>query len=275
MVIGESKSAYLFSKDVSTIDFSSCVASITVSDDVISYGIFDELSSEAVWFERMPLKNDLERELSFPFESGEVSKIHITQCGGQFTLLPNSLEQEKEEVLKEFLNCGESDQISKRQIESINASLFFKSVEALEWLTTKFPNAEVQHNAVFDIENAMVRNRYQKGIKVYADIAENTVQLMVFSDNRLISISVEEYVTESDLFYHITSRIESTHFDQMEDLLYVSGLINQHDDTYTQLSKFVKEIRLNSGFKYQKLNKDLSSVPKHIFFNVINAFQCA
>lgn len=274
MEIGESRTSYLFSSESIQIDYSTSSVTFSVNDDAIVLAVFDDLNNEAVYLERYSLKDDLENQVEFPFSADEVSKVFIVQSGGKSTVVPNQLKELKDHFLSEHFNCSETE-ISRLNFPDIESTMFFKSSKPFLWLCEMFPNAEIGHSLKCMVDNALQRNKYQRGGKIYIDVSESTADIVIISDNHLITAISENFTTQSDLFYQILSRIESSGFNQLEDILFISGLFDKENQLYKDLSKYVKEVRLHAGFKFQKVSREIGIVPKHKFFNVINAYQCA
>lgn len=274
MVTGESKTSYLYRSSELEIDFSNCTVSIAADAHSVSFGVFDNFTSEILHLERHSLLDKDLDVLEFPFSNQEISTVLLTQKGGTSTLIPNSvLGSVSDKDIRTFLSAG--SEINSNKINTPEAEVFYTKLEITSWLEEKFPQARLQHNTKPLIENILNRNRYQKGMKIYVDVSERSAEIVVIRDNQLIKYSSEEFSTASDLLFHITAQVEIHGFNQLEDFLFLSGLINNSDEIYTQLKQYIKNVRLNSGLTYQKISVALGVVPKHHFFTVINAFQCA
>ncbi len=275
MVIGESDTSFIYqSSELLPLDFSNCTVSLATDEFSVSFGVFDTFSTQTLHLERHSL---LDRELDvleLPFLSQDVGKLIITQKGGSSTMVPNALAQgTHSNEIQDFLN--ESKAVYSSKLNNPEAVVYYNRLEIVDWLNGQFPQALVQHNSKPLIENILNSNRYQKGMKIYADINERSAELIVIRDNQLIKYTSENFQTSADLLYHLTALIEIHGFNQLEDFLFLSGLIDNRSNIYNQIKRFVKNVRLNAGLSYQKISSGLGVVPKHQFFTVINAYQCA
>ncbi|MFK7756725.1 MAG: DUF3822 family protein [Flavobacteriales bacterium] len=273
MVIGESDTSFIHYSEELDIDYSNSTVSIAADEHSVSFGVFDNFTSEILHLERHSLLDEQLDLLKFPFAHKDLGALVLTQKGGNSTLVPTSLARGKEQQeLNSFLNKGKI--MSSNRITSLEAEVYYNKLEIIKWIESEFPQSKVQHNSKPLIDNILETNRYQKGMKIYGDISEHTLELVVIRNNQLIKYTTEQFQTATDLLFHLTAQIEIHGFNQLEDFLFLSGLIDNTASVYTELKRYIKNIRLNSGLTYQKISKSLGVVPKHHFFTVLNAYQC-
>ena len=275
MVIGESKTSFVYNIPGLEIDYPNSSISIAADSHSVSFGVFDNFTSDLLHLERHSLLDTELDVIEFPFSAKEVSSLVLTQKGGVSTIVPASIHEKISSADLSRFTGYKPDQLTCDKINTPEAFIYFKKSLVISWLEELFPQSKVQHNAKPLIENMLHKNRFQTGMKIYVDINERSADFLIIRDNKLIKFTSEDFITTSDLLFHIMALVETHEFNQLDDFLFLSGLINNTDEIYDYLKKFLKNIRFNSGMSYQKISKSLGLVPKHQFFTVINAFQCA
>jgi len=268
MVTGKNKSftPSRFIPDNISESVDGAVLSFSVSEEEISYVLFSSEYSIVLAAERFSLTTSLDEELSFPFPTQSLSSIYITRVHGKQEIIPEGLSGLP--ILYEDLSL-------KEDIPALGAHISFGSCAGLEYLKELFPSAIIGHHTTSLIQAVTERNIYQKGIRIYCHRTAGSLDVSVFNGSKLLNHGSELVLTDTDCFYHIISRIEIYKFDQLEDLLYLSGDLKEGGEVYSLLQRYIKNIRLLGGLKYQKVDKSLGLMPKSEFFISINRFQCA
>ena len=264
MVIGESNSDMTITEGEEMIlDISSCILSVEADYDVVRYALFDESSSAAILFKSCKSQKEISED-AYLKPSNDFHKVFITQSCADYALFPLNI---KEEINAEpYLNSD--------FIPSIDASLTYNEQNLTSEVKSIFPGAFLRHGMSSFIEGVLKRTKFLKGARIYADVKEQLVHIVVVANGKLLS-SVTERVNDSqDVIYHLLARIEAYKLNQLEDVICLSGNIQASGVVYTSLMKHMKDIQINKGFNYQKLMNDSSEVNKQEFFTVINSFQC-
>ncbi|MEJ6795960.1 MAG: DUF3822 family protein [Flavobacteriales bacterium] len=264
MVIGESNSDMTITEGEEMIlDISSCILSVEADYDVVRYALFDESSSAAILFKTCESQKEI-RDDAYLKSSNDFHKVFIAQSCANYALFPLNI---KEEINAAIYSSSDF-------IPSIDASLTYNEDSLTSHVKSMFPGAFLRHGMSSFLEGVLKRTKFLKGVRIYADVKEQLVHIVVVANGKLLS-SVSERIDDSkDVIYHILARIEAYKLNQLEDVICLSGNVLASGVVYTSLMKHMKDVQINKGFNYQKLMSGSSEVNKQEFFTVINSFQC-
>ncbi len=260
MVTGENKTESRSERNSPLAEYSSSILSIDIGDKTVKFGVF-EIDSEVVTIlDEIPV-NQSSSSIYFQ-ERNEFNKVIIIQSDAGYKLDPKALSK-KSTVFS-----------VQNEIPAINGLLSFSESENVISLKQIFPGAEVKHFMSDFIEGIIHRTRFLKGVRLYAHIEAELIHVVSVANGKLLSAVTESIEDNSDMIYHLLSRVELNEFNQLDDTLILSGNIEIGVESYKILKNYIKDVQLNKGFRYQKVNSDYSNVPKQKFFSIINSFQC-
>tara|TARA_B100000768_G_scaffold86365_1_gene81407 strand:+ start:24394 stop:25188 length:795 start_codon:yes stop_codon:yes gene_type:complete len=263
MVIGESNSDMTITEEDMILDLSSCILSVEVDYDVVRYALFDESSSAAIVFKTCVSQKEI-KEDAYLKSSNDFHKVFITQSCADYALFPSNIKGEIN--LAPYSNSD--------FIPSLDASLTYNEQSLTSEVKSIFPGAFLRHGMSSLIEGVLKRTKFLIGTRIYADVKDQLLHIVVAANGRLLSSVSERIVDSQDVIYHLLARIEAYKLNQLEDVICLSGNIQTSGAVYMSLMKHIKDIQINKGFNYQKLLNDSSDVNKQEFFTVINSFQC-
>lgn len=264
MVIGESNSDMIITEgEENVLDVSSCILSVEVDDNLVRYALFDESSSTAVLFNKCAGIRELKGD-SYISSSNEYHKVIITQSCGSYSLFPSGIQE------LSAVTSGKNTDL----ITAIDATLTFEEHNLTSAIKTIFPGASLRHGVSGFIVGVLERTKFLNGVRIYADVKDQLVHILIVANGKLLSAVTEQIESSQDVIYHLLARIEAYNLNQLEDVICLSGNVSSSGIVYMSLKNYIRDIQINKGLNYQKLERGSAEVNKQEFFTVINSYQC-
>lgn len=174
--------------------------------------------------------------------SEHFEKVTLTISNELFTCVPEALFNKNN--LTNYLKF--SSKLLKTDFADVDA------LPALQLHTVYIPFTNIT-NFIYDQFGAFT---YRHSISVFAEailamqkeksIAVNLTsqyfELVVIQDNALKLANRFTYSSKEDFIYYILFTYEQLNLDREEDILYVSGLIEEGDDNYEMAFKYIRHI---------------------------------
>lgn len=259
--------------------------SIQVSLDGFSFCLLDILRDRFVMLRDYRLSS---KGLSDPsgirkiisgdeFLGREYRKYRILFATGQSTLVPSAL---FDPALKDHfftINYTLDDQhtVVNNKISQPDAFLLFDiDRKILDTMITAFPEASVSHHVRPLLHSSFANSSETSGHHIRLHIEETFFNLIIITGGKLTFFNSFRYRNATDLLY-FSMKVLDQHGIGTESELFLSGAVEQGDELFNALRKYVKEIKFAGQVTAHSLSYIFESVWLHRYINLLNITGCA
>jgi hypothetical protein len=207
-----------------------------------SYEFEEETPTPELLLHRIEDIFQTDKDLHDDFDS--VMVIHENHLN---SFVPNAYF--KEEALKSYLDYNiktiSTDFIAYDDLDGLGIkNVYVPYVNINNFLFQNFGEFEYQHHSTVLVEK-LIQKTTTEGLKFYANVSKNTLDIVVIEDQKLIFYNGFEFHTKEDFIYYILFTFEQLKLDPAETVLYLLGDINEDSElykiayTYIQTLEFV------------------------------------
>ena len=188
------------------------------------------------------------------------------------TLVPNALFDRKRlksyfefnQILDEFEEIHYNKLI---RTEALNIFSIPSSITTL--MVNQFPELRFYHQASTFIDNTL---RKAKGVKnlVAVMVHDDFFDLAVCESGKLFLYNNFQYQNNSDFVYHILNVYQQLKIKPTEVGMYLSGDIDEDDQRFKLLLKYIKEINFVRITDNSNCHYSFDEIPEHYLTNLLN-----
>jgi hypothetical protein len=224
------------------------------------------------------LKSHLQEALEkTDFLQKDFSKVRYISTSPVFAIIPDELyDRNEEEQYLSFNNHVHIDQrIFSNSIKNANAKIIFSiPVTEVSLVRKKFDEAQFFHSATPLIEALILINKNKSGKKLYINIEEHYMEIVVIDDSEFRLYNIFTYKSVEDFVYFPLFVCQQLNLNPEQIEVQLTGNIDKVSEKYSMIYKYFTNINLmqrNDHFQYAyKLNE----VEAHHFFNLFNGELC-
>lgn len=252
--------------------------SLLLHDEGFSEVVFDARKHKFVavryWQMEFPLrslalqKDDL---LLFPENT-----YQLFSSAPRVTLVPSALyKAEDAKVLFEVNhNLQEDDTILSSPVKSLGAQLLFAiDKEELE-LSSSISTEPLVHSAACWLEMLCQQHKNNNRTILHADVDREHIHIAVFIEGTLQFYNCFPASTVEDKLYFLMFVSEQLRINPHRDSYCMSGHIFKHDELYSLLIKYIKELHFEARPKQYHYALPLHNIPEHFYFKAYSTPLC-
>lgn len=261
--------------------------SIQISLDGFSYAILDipkgkytVLKSTHFFLKRPRLLFMKVKELMSEDEhlSLKYKSIDIIYSSGNFTLVPQAFFQQGS--ADKFFSFNHEPEkgyvVDKTLLIKAEAWCVYSVPENLkEYLSLKFPKANVRHNLFPLVERSLKENKnFPERKQVHVNFFRTYFELIVISGSKLLLCNQFNYSGENDIVYFILYVFDQLKLSPDTTELVVHGHLQQTDPIYQTFKKYIRKTvfsKPNSLFNY---SYTFNQLPEHYFTSLLDLYKC-
>ena len=208
-------------------------------------------------------------EFNFAYHS-----VRVLIHSNKFSLVGNS-ENEAKNAFKLLNDFDENDEVILE--DKINDQLTIsyairKKIHRL--LSGNFDKKSIHFGDLGFIQ-ALVANKANLSSTFLAcQIIESDLSIAVFKDQNLLFFNKFQIKNSEDLLYYLLLTYQSHNLDASQIPLYLSGLIEKNSPMFQLIFDYIRTIHFLNTIKEFTYPKTINDLPKHYFFNLINAATC-
>lgn len=204
------------------------------------------------------------------------NRVYATWNAPGATLIPASFYNENKKVdFLQFNNGATNNQrIIAEDTRGGEIKVLYSIPEPIKmYLDAKFSNHKIKHvsSSLMDIiASSSTRNTDKLG---FINLNTSNFNLLLM-DKGLRFFNTFNYTTQEDILYYILFALEQNGFDAHEDKILLSGEVESESGTHKLLKDYIKNISFAITDKSLLRNDNISKLPHHFFFNLLNRFVC-
>ncbi len=254
--------------------------SIQLSSDGFSFCVYDSELHQYIHFVDIPFStplthpNLLLKEVKQIFEDNEIlhqkyNEVLLIHHNSLNTFVPTAyfnkdyLHQYLQNTVKTFSN----DYVNFDELPSVNTcNVYIPFVNVNNFIFDYFGAFTYLHSASTFLENILKLYSVQEQ-EMFVNVYQNNFQVIVLENNKLMLSNSFNYQTKEDFVYYILFVAEQLKMNPNEFNLTLFGNIQEHDEYYTLLFNYVRNVVV-----YNKVNTSLSntiSVSPQAHFNLL------
>jgi hypothetical protein len=208
-----------------------------------SYTFEEETSTPELLLKRIEDVFQTDKDLHDDFES--VVVIHENHLN---SFVPNAYF--KEEALKSYLDYNiktiSTDYIAYDDLEGLGIkNVYVPYVNINNFLFQNFGEFEYKHHATVLVEK-LIKKTQTNDVTIYANVSENTLDMVVIENQQLVFYNGFEYDTKEDFIYYILFTFEQLKVDPAEASLHLLGAIDKDSELYTIAYTYIQTLEFSS-----------------------------
>jgi len=205
----------------------------------------------------------------------KVETILITILTKDFTLVPESYLKQSD--IKDFLifSTGNSE-IKNAQQHTVKNVKFCYSIEQslFQYLEKTFNKANIRHSGainsdLFFSSHSLVKNN------LFLNINDGVIELLAKENNEMLFYNVFNFENNEDILYYLLFMMEQFKLNSLNTKLAIAGQIETNDPLILSIKKYIKQVYFAINNSEIKLEGDLSNLPQHYYFTILNQHLCA
>lgn len=201
-------------------------------------------------------------------------KVSISILNKEFTIVPEAYSSSTD--LKDFLafSSGNSE-IPKplfHLVKNVKFCYFFDQ-ELFQFLEKTFANALIKHAGALDLE-LFFSNHSLLNCNLFLNINDGLIELSAKDKNDLLFYNVFSYENNEDVLYYLLFLMEQFNLNPLSTKLLIGGQIPTNDPLVLSIKKYIKQVNFVVHDIGIKLEGELSKLPQHYYFNLLNQHLC-
>ncbi len=188
-----------------------------------------------------------------------------------FTLVPQAYSDPNLKGLLEF-NTGAKD-ISTVQTNLVNNSVLFAytyDLELLAFIEKTFSSAKIDHIGAGSID-LFLNLPYFKSSDVLLNIHHSCLELIIKSKHSLLFYNIFKFDSNEDVLYFLLFSCEQFQLNKETLRLQIAGNKPVTDELFDLIKKYIRNVNFVSS---KALDKPVSDLPNHYYFNILNKHLC-
>lgn len=188
-----------------------------------------------------------------------------------FTLVPQAYTDPNLKGLLEF-NTGAAE-INTVQTNLVNNSICFTYTYDLEltaFIEKTFSAARIDHAGAGSID-LFLNLPYFKNSDVFLNMHHSCLELIIKSKNELLFYNIFKYDTNEDVLYFLLFTVEQFQLNKETLRLQIAANKATNEELFGLIKKYIRQVNFVSS---KALNKPVSELPNHYYFNILNKHLC-
>lgn len=205
----------------------------------------------------------------------DFSNVYVIHENGLSTLVPKPLFNE--DCLADYLKFNskilKSDFITYDNIiinDSVNVYIPYVNIN--NFIYDKFGSFTFKHVSTLLIEQILLLEKHCNIPKIYVNVNDNLLDVIVVNNAKLILYNTFEYSTKEDFIYYILFTAEQLKLNPETLNLIFIGDINAKDDLYAITYKYIRFVFLGNREDNYKFNIEAQPETNHSDFALIKSF---
>jgi hypothetical protein len=201
-------------------------------------------------------------------------KVNIAILNTEFTMVPDAfaMEQEIKPVLQFATGVEQQKRSQKHQLQQLK---FFYGLdtELATSLERVFPNASIRHAGAATVSLLFSQHSLVNST-LYLNVEEGFIELAAKDKNNLLFYNVFHYESNEDILYYLLFMMEQFSLNPLHIKLSIAGQRPVSDDLFKSIKKYIKQVHFCVFDPSINLNGDMSALPGHYYFTLLNQHLC-
>jgi len=201
-------------------------------------------------------------------------KVNVSFFNHEFTMVPQAfvMEEDMKPLLKFATGTEEVKRSLRHNLRNINFCFTIEQ-ELISYFEKTFPNVSIRHLGAVSVDLFFGQHSL-KNANLYLCIADGYIELAAKQKNELLFYNVFDFENNEDILYYLLFMMEQFELNPLHVRLSIAGERNQSDDLIKNIKKYIKQVEFCVTDASVNLNGDLSSLPKHYYFTLLNQHLC-
>jgi hypothetical protein len=221
---------------------------------------------------------DLTERLSFLVHNYQLhqkkfEKVNIAFLNNEFALLPEAFASaDVKPLLKFSTGVQEIKRSLKHHINDLDFC-FTLDQELIHYFEKTFPNASLRHLGAVSIALFFSQHSLSNN-DLFLSIGDNFIELASKEKNEMLFYNVFSYENNEDILYYLLFTMEQFNLNPLHVKLAIAAQRGQSDDLLKSIKKYIKQVSFSVTEPSVVLNGDLSNLPQHYYFTLLNQHVC-
>jgi len=201
-------------------------------------------------------------------------KVNVCFLNTEFTLIPEAFA--KSEDVKPLLKFVTGTEHIKRSLHHNLKEISFSYTieqELISYFEKTFPNISVRHLGAVSIDLFFSQHSL-KNANLYLNIADGYIEIAAKQKNDLLFYNVFNFENNEDILYYLLFTMEQFQLNPLHVRLSLAAQRDASDELVKSLKKYIKQVDFCVTDASINLNGELSSLPKHYYFTLLNQHLC-
>lgn len=201
-------------------------------------------------------------------------KITISILNKDFTIVPEAFSNSSD--IKEFL--GFSSGITEvknpiiHPIKNVKFCYVFDT-DLIQYLEKTFTKAIIKHAGAINAD-LIFSNHSLINSNLFLSINDGFIELIAKEKNDLLFYNVFNYENNEDILYYLLFMMEQFKLNPLQIKLLIGGQIETTDALILSIKKYIKQVNFVVNNPSVKLEGELSKLPLHYYFTLLNQHLC-
>ncbi len=201
-------------------------------------------------------------------------KVNVAVLNSDFTMVPEAFAFEKE--MKPVLEFASGTQQTKRsQKHQLQQLDFFYGLEPelMALFERWFPNASVRHAGAVTI-NLLFSHHSLAQATVFLNVSDGIMEIAAKQKKQLLFYNVFSCQNNEDMLYYLLFMMEQFQLNPLNTQVVLAGERPTQDELFKSIKKYIKQVTFCSPDKSVVMSGDLSTIPSHYYFTLLNQHLC-
>lgn len=201
-------------------------------------------------------------------------KVNICFFNHEFTMIPQVFANDEE--IKPFLQFATGSTQVRRTFKHHLKNLDFcytVEQELIQFFERTFSNSSIRHLGAVSIDLFFGQHSL-KNANLYLSIGDHHIEIAAKQKNELLLYNAFNVANNEDVLYYLLFAMEQFQLNPQHVRLCISGERPQSDELIKSIRKYIKQVDLCVTDASVNLNGELSSLPRHYYFTLLNQHLC-
>ncbi|MDP3557805.1 MAG: DUF3822 family protein [Bacteroidota bacterium] len=201
-------------------------------------------------------------------------KILISVSNKEFTLVPEAYSNQND--LKEFLKFSTGvTEVKNPLIHSIKNVKFcyLFDQDLIQYLEKTFSQAIIKHSGAINID-LFFGNHSLINSNLFMSLNDGLLEIMAKDKSDLLFYNTFSYENNEDVLYYLLFMMEQFNLNPLQVKLFICGQVQTNDALVLSIKKYIKHVNFGIHDSKIKLEGELSKLPLHHYFTVLNQHLC-
>lgn len=211
---------------------------------------------------------------NYSLQKKKFDKVNVSVLSGDFNLIPEAFVTDTSlKPLMQFttgilpLKTPFAHRIKDFQLT------YSIDTELLSYLERTFVNASIRHCGAVTI--ALLSNQHSlSACDVFINVHNSAIELAVSANGQLQFYNIFSYQSDEDILYYLLFTMEQFNLNPLFVKLCVAAQRPLTDELFTSMKKYIKNVTFSVGDRSVLLTGDLTRIPQHYYFTLLNQHTC-
>lgn len=201
-------------------------------------------------------------------------KITISILSKDFTIVPEAFSNTGD--IKEFLSFSSGISEIKNPVIHTIKNIKFCYVfdnDLIQYLERTFTHAIIKHAGAINTD-LIFSNHSLINSNLFLLINDGFIELAAKEKNDLLFYNVFSYENNEDILYYLLFMMEQFNLNPLQIKLLIGGQVETNDALILSIKKYIKQVNFVVNDPGIKLEGELSQLPQHYYFTLLNQHLC-